>query len=223
MVKRIVWANDGTPSADRAIPVIKDLIASTGASLTVCHVHRDWHLGHRPVLVEDHRPIEQELRRQVDGLIAEGLDADLALTTNDGGHPAALIAELAEQEDADLIVAGSHGRGPVAGLLLGLVHQPPAQGGALPGADRAVAPTARRCGVGELIGGRPEVIHAERGSGRAGARSCGWLVGRAGRCGRGRRRGRGGRRGGSRRRGRGGRCGGGCGRGGRGGRRRRRP
>jgi nucleotide-binding universal stress UspA family protein len=119
MVKRIVWANDGTASADRALPVIKDLIASTGASLTVSYVHRDWHLGHRPVLVEDHQPIEQELRRQVDGLIAEGLDADLALTTNDGGHPAQLIADLAEDEDADLIVAGSHGRGPVAGLLLG--------------------------------------------------------------------------------------------------------
>ena len=119
MVTRIVWANDGTPSADRVLPVVKDLIASTGASLTVSYVHRDWHIGHRPVLVEDHRPIEKELRRQVEELIAEGLDADLALTTNDGGHPAALIAELAEHEDADLIVAGSHGRGPVAGLLLG--------------------------------------------------------------------------------------------------------
>lgn len=119
MVKRIVWANDGTPSADRALPVIKDLIASTGASLTVSYVHRDWHLGHRPVLVDDHRPIEAELRRQVDELIADGVDADLALATNDGGHPAQLIADLAEDEDADLIVAGSHGRGPVAGLLLG--------------------------------------------------------------------------------------------------------
>lgn len=119
MVKRIVWANDGTPSADRALPVIKDLIASTGASLTVSYVHRDWHLGHRPVLVDDHRPIEAELRRQVDELIADGVDADLALATNDGGHPAQLIADLAEDEDADLIVAGSHGRGPAAGLLLG--------------------------------------------------------------------------------------------------------
>ena len=52
MVTRIIWANDGTLSADRALPVIKDLIASTGASLTVPYVHRDWHLGHRPVLVE---------------------------------------------------------------------------------------------------------------------------------------------------------------------------
>lgn len=119
MVKRIVWANDGTPSADRALPVIKDLIASTGASLTVSYVHRDWHVGHRPVLVDDHRPIEAELRRQVDVLIADGVEADLALATNDGGHPAQLIADLAEDADADLIVAGSHGRGPVAGLLLG--------------------------------------------------------------------------------------------------------
>jgi nucleotide-binding universal stress UspA family protein len=99
--------------------VIKDLIASTGASRTASYVHRDWHLGHRPVLVEDHRPIEAELRRPVDVLIAQGLDADLALTTNDGGHPAQLIADLAEHEEADLIVAGSHGRGPAAGLLLG--------------------------------------------------------------------------------------------------------
>lgn len=119
MVTRIIWANDGTLSADRALPVIKDLISSTGASLTVSYVHRDWHIGHRPVLVEDHRPIETELRRRVDALVAEGFDADLALHDNDGGHPAQLIADLAEDEDADLIVAGSHGRGPVAGLLLG--------------------------------------------------------------------------------------------------------
>jgi nucleotide-binding universal stress UspA family protein len=116
---RIIWANDGTPAADRALPIIRNLVASTGAGVTVACVHRDWHIGHHPVLVEDHGPIEQELRHRVDDLRADGIDADLVVTTNDGGHPAQLIADLAEDQDADLIVTGNHGKGPVAGLFTG--------------------------------------------------------------------------------------------------------
>lgn len=118
-MKRIIWANDGTPAADRALPVVRNLAASTGAGVTVACVHRDWHIGHRPVLVEDHRPIEAELQHQVQELRDAGFDADLVVTTNDGGHPAQLIANLAEDADADLIVTGSHGKGPVAGLITG--------------------------------------------------------------------------------------------------------
>jgi nucleotide-binding universal stress UspA family protein len=119
MVKRVVWANDASPSADRSLPVIRDLVASTGAGLTIAWVSREWHIGRRPVLVDDHRELEQGLRRRADELKAEGLSVDLVMTTNDGGHPAQVIADLAESEDADLIVAGSHGRGPVTDLLLG--------------------------------------------------------------------------------------------------------
>lgn len=118
-MKRIIWANDGSSTAGRALPVIKDLVASTGAEVTVACVHRDWHLGHRPVLVEDHRSVEMELRHRLDELLAAGIAADLVVTTNDGGHPAQLIADLAEEQDADLIVAGTHGKGAVAGLFTG--------------------------------------------------------------------------------------------------------
>lgn len=118
-MKRIIWANDGTPAAGRALPVIKNLVASTGAGVTVACVHRDWHIVHRPVLVEDHRPVELELRHRVEDMLADGIAADLVVTTNDGGHPAQLIADLAEDEDADLIVTGNHGKGAVAGLFTG--------------------------------------------------------------------------------------------------------
>jgi nucleotide-binding universal stress UspA family protein len=118
-MKRIIWAHDGTPAAARALPVISHLAESTGAGVTVACVHRDWHIGHRPVLVEDHRPMEQQLRHRVDDLLAHGIDADLMVTTNDGGHPAQLIADLAEDQNADLIVTGNHGKGAVAGLLTG--------------------------------------------------------------------------------------------------------
>ncbi len=118
-MKRIIWANDGTPAADRALPVIRNLVASSGAGVTLACVHRDWHIGHHPVLVEDHRPIELELRHRVDGLRSDGIDAELVVTTNDGAHPAQLIADLAEDQDADLIVTGNHGKGAVAGLLTG--------------------------------------------------------------------------------------------------------
>lgn len=119
MVKRIVWSSDGSPSADHALPVVRDLLVSTGASLTVACVHKEWHIGRRPVMVDGHDTLDVRMRGLVDGLTGDGFDADLVLTTNDGGTPAALVADLAERLDADIIVTGSHGRGPVAGLLVG--------------------------------------------------------------------------------------------------------
>ncbi len=119
MLKRIIWSSDGSPSADHALPVVRDLLVSTGASLTVACVHKEWHIGHRPVLVDGHETLDGRMRSLVDGLTGDGFDADLVLTTIDAGTPAQLIADLAERLDADMIVAGSHGRGAVAGLLVG--------------------------------------------------------------------------------------------------------
>lgn len=118
-MKRIIWAHDGTPRADRALPTIKNLLSSTGATVLVACVHRDRRIGHHDVLADSHDQLDAALRERVDALVAEGLHAELTFSSSREAHPADLIADLAVEEDVDLIVTASHGHGAVAGLLMG--------------------------------------------------------------------------------------------------------
>lgn len=54
---------------------------------------------------------------------SEGLPADRVITTVLMGHPARLILDYAEQQDADLIVIGTLGEGAVSRFLLGSVAE----------------------------------------------------------------------------------------------------
>ena len=59
------------------------------------------------------------IRKRVEELKREGLEASLQTSRVLMGGAAHVIADIAKQEQADLIVAGTRGHGPVAGLLLG--------------------------------------------------------------------------------------------------------
>lgn len=120
MFKKIIWANDGSITTERLLPVVRQLAeANSGAKFIVAHVQEHLTIGRKPILDEDHRALDAALRRTVDTLNAEGIDAELALTDGRAGHAAEVLADLARDADADLIVAGSHRQGPVAGLFKG--------------------------------------------------------------------------------------------------------
>ena len=53
----------------------------------------------------------------------QGIDAELRIADIQVGGPAHPIAEIAKQEDADLIVVGTRGHTAMAGLLVGGVTQ----------------------------------------------------------------------------------------------------
>lgn len=125
MFKTIVWATDGSESADQALPFAKGLATGEGRSLVVVH-DKEIYVGGRGSgysLHADEDELEAKIRSQVEQAKQEGLDVTLHISTSGGGHAAHVIVDAAKEHGADVIVAGTRGHSPVAGLLLGSVTQ----------------------------------------------------------------------------------------------------
>jgi nucleotide-binding universal stress UspA family protein len=128
MFKVIIWATDGSSGAERALPFAKNLAQAHGARLIIVHVNEivAGRGGAGPVKFNEDQ-VQAALARHVGDLKQEGLDAKLQLAEGMAGGAASVIAEIADNEKADLIVAGTTGSGYIAGLLLGSVTQRLAQ------------------------------------------------------------------------------------------------
>jgi nucleotide-binding universal stress UspA family protein len=124
MIKRIVLALDGSPEADHALPVAQELAKALNAGVTIVHV-REMMLA--PVVGGvtrriDEDTVETTVRADLATLIDAGVDADLRIVASTyAGGPAHEIAQVAQELDAGLIVAGARGLGLVKGLLVGSV------------------------------------------------------------------------------------------------------
>jgi nucleotide-binding universal stress UspA family protein len=122
MFKTIIWATDGSRAAEQALPYAKGLAMAGRARLIVVHVDEfSVGKGGGYSIYVDEPETEAAIRRRVEELKREGLDASLQTSRVLMGGAAHVIADIAKQEQADLIVAGTRGHGPVAGLLLGSV------------------------------------------------------------------------------------------------------
>jgi nucleotide-binding universal stress UspA family protein len=122
LFKVIIWATDGSSGAERALPFAKGLAQAHGARLIVVHVN-EFAVGKGgglPVKFNEDE-VQAAIRKQVEELKQEGLDATLQLADVAVGGAAHVIAEIADKGGADLIVAGTRGYGPLVGLLLGSV------------------------------------------------------------------------------------------------------
>jgi nucleotide-binding universal stress UspA family protein len=123
MFKNIVWATDGSESADRAFAYAKELAATSGAKLFA--IHSDEHLiGGRsagvPVFA-DEPDLRTRIRGQIDAARKEGFDATFEAVRCTAGKSPLAIAEFAQRVDADVIVVGTRGHSPLTGALLGSV------------------------------------------------------------------------------------------------------
>jgi nucleotide-binding universal stress UspA family protein len=122
MFKTIIWATDGSSAAEQALPYAKGLAMAGRARLIVVHVDEfSVGKGGGYSIYVDEPETEAAIRRRVEELKREGLDASLQTSRVLMGGASHVIADIAKQEQADLIVAGTRGHGPVAGLLLGSV------------------------------------------------------------------------------------------------------
>jgi len=124
MIKRIVLALDGSPEADHALPIAQELAKGLGAAVTIVHV-REMMIAPAVGGVTrriDEGQVEETVRGDLAALIDAGIDADLQIVASTyAGGPAHDIAQIAEEVDAGLIIAGARGFGLVKGLLVGSV------------------------------------------------------------------------------------------------------
>jgi nucleotide-binding universal stress UspA family protein len=121
--RTIVLALDGSDGSRRAIPIAAELAKRDNARLVLVHVV-EWIAakGSAPFHVDEDE-IRAEVEKQAEELSAQGIDTDVKVADVHIGGPAHPIAEIAKQEDADLIVVGTRGHAAATGILVGGVTQ----------------------------------------------------------------------------------------------------
>jgi len=123
MFKTIVWANDGSEPAEKALPLVKELAKEGGATVTIVHVvERVEGIGavgvpHRA----DEAQVQAHLKQLASDLSGEGIKASLEIKGDVGTRPAHAVVDVARNVGADLIVAGSRGHTALGGLVVGSV------------------------------------------------------------------------------------------------------
>jgi len=121
MFKTIVLALDGSDGSQQALPLAAELAKRDDAKIVIAHVKQVSVRGGPVILNEDE--IQAEIRKQAEELSDDGIETSAEMCSIVVGGPAQAIDEIADEVGADLVVIGTRGHSPVAGLLLGSVTQ----------------------------------------------------------------------------------------------------
>jgi nucleotide-binding universal stress UspA family protein len=135
MAGSIICGVDGSPESRAALRVAAQFADERGSTLILAHVAEPARVPHAagyadaagfgemggPItMAEETESGEEAARRLLDRVAfdagLEGAERRIAI-----GHPAERLADLADEEDADLIVVGSRGRGALKAAFLGSV------------------------------------------------------------------------------------------------------
>ena len=130
-LKKILVPTDFGEAADAALTYARALARSFEAAVDVLHVAEDVsarmfageiYVGVPPTLQKD---VEDAARRELESRLIDNDPKPLpvrpvVVTSN---APAMTIVQYAKDMDIDLIVMGTHGRGPVAHMLMGSVAE----------------------------------------------------------------------------------------------------
>ncbi len=121
MFKRILFAYNGQPVAEKALPYLEHLARSDDAEVIVLHVYQPPDLytaanGYEKLL-ETWEALAQEVVNDIVDYLQE---ANLNVKGRvEAGEPAAMILDVAHEADVSLILLGARGPSSVKDLLIG--------------------------------------------------------------------------------------------------------
>jgi nucleotide-binding universal stress UspA family protein len=122
MFKTVIWATDGSEASERALPFAKDLLGSEEGRLVIVHVREllVGRAGGQPVYA-DEEFTQSVIHDRAEELRTEGWNVTVKMVTTFDVNAGHAIAETARDLEADAIVVGTRGRGPLASAVLGSV------------------------------------------------------------------------------------------------------
>lgn len=129
-LKSILVATDFGEPSDAALAYGRELARAFGAKLHVLHVADDVYVrlggdAYVAVLPELQKDVEDAARQKLDELLVDNdpnpLDVKKAVVTSSA--TALCIVDYARENNIDLIIVGTHGRGAVARLMVGSVAE----------------------------------------------------------------------------------------------------
>lgn len=126
MFSNIVWATDGSEHADRALDYAARLADSEHAQLHVVHIVEmlvgGRVAGQRAFLNEDQ--LDAKVKAQAQEVSLQyGIQTTVHITPSGISNIADVIADIAANDVADLIVVGTRGHSRIGGMVLGSVTQ----------------------------------------------------------------------------------------------------
>jgi nucleotide-binding universal stress UspA family protein len=160
--RTIIWASDGSAGADAALPHALRLAEVTGAQVLAVHIdHRlTGRTGNWPALTAKN-DVRTRLRDQVAELKRRGTNIQFMLrhTHQDAAD---VVAAVAKELDADVIVCGTRGRGAFGRVFLGsftvrLMHVAPCPVLGVPTLTAATIETKREEADWSVSGSRSSV------------------------------------------------------------------
>ena len=130
-LQNILVATDFGEAAHAALTYGRALARTFGATLHVVYVAEDIYLktlgagAYVAVAPGLQRDLEEAARRQLDELLidSDGSEPPTTRAILTSNSPATAIVDYAKEKGIDLIVMGTHGRGPVAHLVMGSVAE----------------------------------------------------------------------------------------------------
>jgi universal stress protein A len=130
-IRRILVPTDFSECSDAAVTYARGLADTFGSQLHLLHVVQDpytqpWAAEAFPAPLGDMLTQWQEqARTRLQGLLPAGTEGKEGpgIVAVEVGSPFQQIIRYAEDHDIDLIVIGTHGRGPIGHMLLGSVAE----------------------------------------------------------------------------------------------------
>ncbi|HVC20230.1 MAG TPA: universal stress protein [Vicinamibacterales bacterium] len=128
-LKRILVPTDFSPTSEIAVKYARALAEAFGASLHLLHVLESPLLQNVASEVyvpppDFYEEWERAVRERLDRVVPAAERGTLALSCDvRTGSPFVEIVQFAREQDIDLIVLGTHGRGAVAHMFLGSVAE----------------------------------------------------------------------------------------------------